>query len=760
MRFAQFKITVCSGKAVRGGRCWVFAWLLSWTFGATAADPATSDAVSFRHDIVPILSQSGCNSGGCHGALAGKGGFRLSLFGYDAESDHFAITRELRGRRLEPSDPGRSLLLTKATAALKHQGGKRFDVDSEEYRILARWIAAGAPGPAADDTQLTGVEVAPSESVRRVGDDLALTVTASFSDGTRRDVTRWARFSATDETVATVGRDGRVRILGAGVGAVTAWYSSRVALARITSPYTNTVEDAVFAKASGPGFIDQLVLAQLKELRLPPSPPADDATFVRRAFLDVIGRLPTAEEVRAFVQDRSPGKHERLADFLLARPEFVDFWAYRWSDLLLVTGSKLRPDAISAYYQWIRDAVAENKPWDAWVRELITARGSSVDEGASNFYAVHQDPEAMAENVSQAFLALSINCAKCHNHPLEKWTNDQYYSFANLFARVRAKGWGGDPRNGDGKRTLYVEDAGDLIQPRTGKPQPPAPLDAPPLEGSDPADRRVALAAWLTSPDNPYFTRAIVNRVWASFLGSGLVEPVDDLRASNPASNEKLLEALARHLIAERYDLKRLMRTILISQTYRRSSEPVPGNESDLRHHARYQPRRLMAEVLSDAIADVTGVSDTFSEIALNDGSSEKTTAYTNVTRSLQLRDAAVRSYFLKTFGRHPREITCECERSNQPSLVQVLHLSNGNTLNEKLASKTGHLTRWLATEPTPIQILEEAWMRCLGRAPTAAEVKATEPLLTEASAPAARREVVEDLYWSLLTSREFLFQH
>ncbi|HAM72413.1 MAG TPA: S-layer protein, partial [Verrucomicrobiales bacterium] len=478
-----------------------------------------------------------------------------------------------------------------------------------------------------------------------------------------------------------------------------------------------------------------------------------------RVFLDTIGRLPTPGEAREFIADPSPEKYPRLVDRLLGRPEYVDYWAYKWSDLLLVTGAKLRPEPLKAYYGWIRARVATNAPWDLLVRELITARGSSTEEGASNFFAVHQDPEAMAENVSQAFLGLSINCARCHNHPLEKWTNDQYYQFANLFARVRAKGWGGDARSGDGQRTLYVEPRGDLIQPRTGRPQPPAPLDAPPLPPDDPGDRREALAAWLTSPSNPYFTRAIVNRVWAHFLGIGLVEPVDDLRVSNPASNEPLLAGLAAHLVGNHYDLKSLMRLILNSETYRRSGDPLPGNREDHRQYSHHYPRRLPAEVLSDAIADVTGVPDSFKELALNDGSSEATAAYKEGTRALELADASVKSYFLKTFGRNQREITCECERSNQPSLVQVLHLSNGPTINEKLASKEGRLSRLLAANPPFPDLMREAWLLCLSREPTVEEQTRLESLM--GGVPAGdRRQAAEDLLWSLLTSREFLFQH
>jgi hypothetical protein len=372
---------------------------------------------------------------------------------------------------------------------------------------------------------------------------------------------------------------------------------------------------------------------------------------------------------------------------------------------------------------------------------------------------VHEDPETLAENTSQAFLSLSINCAKCHNHPLEKWTNDQYYAFANLFARVRAKGWVGGAGGGDGSRTLFTQSRGDLLQPRTGRPQNPAPLDGKPLDAEDPSDRRDALAEWLTSPDNPYFTRAIVNRVWANFFGIGLVDPVDDLRATNPASNEKLLSALSAFTIEHGYDLKALMRLIMLSETYRRSSAPLPENRDDRKWFARAYPSRLTAEVLSDAISDVTGVPDAFNELVDNDGSTRKVDDYPLGARALELTDSSVKNYFLKTFGRNAREITCECERSNQPSLVQVLHLANGSTLNDKLASPSGWITQHLATQPQPAQIVEEAWLRTLGRLPTEEESRPIVELLA-ATEPGELRTAVEDFYWALLSSREFLFRH
>ena len=741
-----------SRLACRAGRVAILLALV-WPAAARADD------ASFELDVIPILSKAGCNGGGCHGALAGKGGFRLSLFGYDPAADHLAITRDAHGRRVDLADPGASLVLTKPTTAVAHKGGRRIDPDGDDYRILAAWITAGCPGPKEGEKRLVGIDLSPAETVTAPGRSARVTVTARYDDGSARDVTRWARFTSADEAIATVDAKGDVSVIGHGEGAVTAWFSSKIAVARIVAPFAHEVPADVFAKAPRANLVDDLVLEQLQKLHLAPSPPCDDATFLRRAFLDTIGRLPAPEEVRTYLADTSPAKRERLVDLLLARPEFVDYWAYKWSDVLLVTGSKLRPEAVNAYYGWIRDRVAENTPWDRLVREVVTASGSSLENGATNYFAVHQDPETMAENTSQAFLSLSIGCAKCHNHPLEKWTNDQYYAFANLFARMRAKGWGGDARNGDGRRTLFVDQRGDLIQPRTGRPQAPAPLDGVPLAADDPADRRAALAAWLTAPDNPYFTRSVVNRVWANFFGIGLVEPVDDLRTSNPASNEKLLAALAAFTVEKGYDLKALMRLVLLSETYRRSSEPLPHNRDDRKWFARTYPKRLMAEVLSDAISDVTGVRDTYTEVALNDGSSEKITGYAPETRALELHDSAVKNYFLKTFGRNARDITCECERSSQPSLVQVLHLANGTTINGKLAAKGGRVTQTLATDPKPRELVDEAWVRCLSRQPTDAERKPLEEMLEKAK-PEERREIVEDMYWSLLTSREFLFRH
>lgn len=715
---------------------------------------------SFRNHVLPVFSKQGCNSGGCHGALAGKGGFRLSLNGYDPIDDHYNVTRDARGRRIEMAAPARSLLLTKPTTAVKHKGGRRLDPGSSDYKVLAEWIVGGSQGPSEKDTTLEHIEVLPKRLKLQPGQAHKLSVRAVYSDGREEDVTRWARFAATDATVAEVDKQtGEISVIGYGEGAVTVWFSSQIVMARVTVPYPHKLPKDLFAKAERANFVDDLVLAQLQQLNLKPSPKAGDEEFLRRVYLDTIGTLPTPKESRAFYADTSGDKRERLINALLSRAEYVDYWTYRWADVFLINGRLLRPEAVKAYYTWLRSRVEQNTPWNDIARQVVTAKGESTKDGQVNFYSVHQDPETMAENVSQAFLSLSIGCAKCHNHPLEKWTNDQYYSFANLFARVRAKGWGGDSRNGDGNRTLYVMAKGDLIQPRTGKPQPPAPLDGDPIPVDSTQDRRELLADWLTSPDNPYFTKAIANRVWAAFFGIGLVNSVDDMRVSNPPSNPQLMEALADYLVEQKYDLKALMRLILNSESYQRTSVSLPENKEDDKHFSRYYPRRLMAEVLHDAIAGITDVPSVFNKLVLTDGSTADTKAYPKGTRALQLSDSSVASYFLKTFGRNERAITCECERSGTPSMVQVLHLSNGSTLNDKLKSKDCSVTGLVAREKDPAKLVEHIYLQCLARFPTEREKDGLLAVLAETPAK-EKRQAIEDLYWALMTSREFLFQH
>lgn len=702
---------------------------------------------SFRNHVESVLSKAGCNGGACHGARAGQNGFRLTLFGFDLAADYSYLTRQARGRRIVPSDPGRSLLLTKPTGALPHKGGVRLDVNEIEYRVLAEWIAAGAPGPGNDDPVIETLEVLPPLTTQKVGATQQLVVMAHFSDGHAEDVTRWAKYTSVDLNVANVGKHGEVKFVGAGEGAIKVWYLNLNALNFNTVRFNEELLGGEPPQQNN--FIDEIVNRKLADLRVPVSPLCDDPTFIRRLYVDSMGVLPTPEEYRAFLADTRPSdvKRAALIDEVLSRPEFVDYWAYKWSDLLLVTGARLRPAAVEAYYKWIRERVADNTPWDVMVRDVVTASGSALENGAANFYALHQSPEEMAETVAQAFMGLSINCAKCHNHPLEKWTNDQYYGMANMFSRVRAKGWGGDFRSGDGNRIVFSDTQGELIQPSTGKPQPPRPLDAEALPFADTGDRRITLSKWLTSSENTYFAKSITNRVWANYLGVGLVEPVDDMRVTNPASNQELLDRASEYLVEHEFDLKQLMRVFLNSATYQRSSVAVEGNVGDRRFYSRYYPRRLKAEVLLDAVSQVTGVSSVFQDREPG-------------TRALQLPDSSIDSYFLSTFGRPERIITCECERTDEPSVTQVLHLYNGDTLNHKLQSKEGHVEKLFTQKTLPADAIKAAYVEALAREPTELELQRLVAIFDSESNPAEKRLVLEDLYWSLLTSKEFIFNH
>ena len=708
---------------------------------------------SFRNHVQPVLAKNGCSAGACHGAAAGQNGFKLSLRGFDDEGDYLTLTRGAFGRRIIPSDPGRSLMLLKPTTTVPHKGGKRFEVDSVDYRILSQWIAAGAPGPKPDDPRIVKIEILPSHVILSPSSSQQLSVRAYFSDGHTEDVTRWAKYTSANEMVSQVDDSGRAKVVGFGEGAITAWYLSRIDIATITVPYTNKPSGKVFAQARRRNFIDELVLEKLKSLNLPPSPRCSDSEFIRRAFIDTIGVLPAAQETRDFLADKSAAKRDKLIDSLLHRPEFVDYWTYKWSDLLLVSSKQLKTPAMWAYYNWIRDNVAANTPWDVFVRKIVTAQGSTIENGAANFYVLHDDPRTMAETTSQAFLGMSINCAKCHNHPMEKWTNNQYYQMANLFARVRAKS---GPAEGD--NVIFVADSGDLVQPLTGHPQPPAPLDGKSLPMDSPDDRRSPLADWLVSPDNPYFSRAIVNRIWANFLGAGLVEAVDDMRITNPASNEKLLTGAAKFLAKEKFDLKSLMRAILQSETYQRASQPLPENASDTRFYTHYYPRRLMAEVLHDAVSEVTGVPTQFTvdRRNANAGLGEK---YPLGLRAIQLPDTQTDSYFLKAFGRPDREKTCACERTAEPSVTQVLHIANGDTINKKLESKNNRISKLLESDTSDEKIVEEIYLSALSRFPTPAEKEKILKVL-DLKDQSERRTIIEDVYWAVLSSKEFLFNH
>ena len=743
-------------RPVADGEAIVTAAVGGRTAAAKVRVSSSKDATppSFRHHVEPTLTRTGCNSGACHGALAGKGGFKLSLRGYDPDADHFALTRQAQARRVDAQRPEESLFLKKPTRALPHGGGTRFDDGSEHYKLLRDWIAAGAAGPKSNDPTLDRVEVYPKAALLKPKQTLSVVVRAAYSDGTVADVTRLAKFLSSEEQVAGVDEDGKVTVMGPGEAGVAVLFGTRVATLTVTSPYPHAVAESTYAKAARRSFIDELVLAKLQLLRLEPSPDCTDAEFVRRVYLDACGILPTPEEVASFLADRSPDRRAKLIDKLLERPEYVDYWAHRWSDLLLVSSRKLPSPAMWAFYRTVRRGVADNQPWDRFAREVLTASGSNLTHGGGSYYVLHKDVNDLVESTAVTFLGTSITCARCHNHPLEKWTQDQYWALANLFGRVGLK-----DSSRPGEVIVHSLPGGDALHPRTGVPMPPTPLDGNPLPLDSPTDRREYFADWLTRPDNPFFARAIVNRVWKALMGRGLVEAEDDLRETNPPTNPELLDALTKDFVDHKYNMKHLVRTILTSATYQRSAQPLPANAADDRFYSRYLVRRLPAEVILDAYSDVTGVVTAFNQVSLGPTGGIAGASYPMGTRAVQLPDSQLVSPFLDAFGRAEREQTCACEKSVDASVGQALHLNNGKTLNDKLRDPKSRLSKWLAENATDAEIVDRVFRLGLSRPPTVDETKRFLAVLSEAG-PQGRREALEDVFWAVLTGKEFLFNH
>ena len=708
---------------------------------------------SFRNHVIPVFTKMGCNQGACHGALAGKNGFKLTLRGYDPEVDYDTLTRQSIGRRVSLQAPAESLILRKAVFQLPHGGGKRFSTDSLEYRVVGEWIANGAPAPKPADPDVVSLEVFPKAAILAPGAEQQLVVRARYTDGRVEDVTRWVKFTSSNEGAATVDESGRVKMTGRGEAAITLWYSSRVLYARVTVPFDNVIAADAYAAFKPVNYIDELALKKWRSLRLAPSRRASDETFVRRAYLDAAGVLPAVEEVEEFLADQAPDKRAKLIDQLLQREEFFDYWAYKWSDLLLVSSRKLRPNTMWAFYNWIRDSVKQNKPWDQFARDIFTGTGSSRENGALNYFVLHKDTIALSENVTQAFLGQRLTCARCHNHPLEKWTQRQYYQFANLFSRVGLK-------NGEkaGEFEIYPKSEGNINHPRLLKPLDPAPLDGKALSLDDLNDRRQHFAAWLTSPQNEYFSRNIVNRVWGNFFGRGLVHPIDDVRATNPASNEELFDAAVKDFTAHGFDIQHLIRTIMNSSAYQLSSEANSTNQSDNAYYSKYMVKRLPGEVILDAMSQVTGVPASFA-------------GYPAGTRAMQLPDIRVQSQFLSVFGR-PERIICDAgERSQDPSIAQALHVINGDTLNKKLSAPDGYLGLFQRLGLSDARVVEHLTLSAYGRYPSADEKRALAAALAQARSSLkpgssqeavrdARRQALEDMVWAMLTSKEFVFNH
>lgn len=691
--------------------------------------------ISFPRDVVPVLTKAGCNTGGCHGKAEGQNGFKLSVFGFDPEADHEAIARQGRGRRLFLPAADKSLMLLKATAYSPHGGGQRMEVGDLRYRRLLRWIDEGAKYVVDDASPIVRIEVEPSEQVLLAKQSQQLRVWAVDAAGVRRCVTTEAEYESNAMPIAGVDDRGFVQASEIpGEAAILARYLGHVTVCRVTIPRP----EVKFARPPEVNFIDRLAWDKLQRLGIEPSGLCDDATFLRRAHLDVIGTLPTADEARAFLADPASDKRAKLVDRLLERPEYADYWAMRFSDLLRVDQSRITPQGALAITRWLRRQFAENRPYDAMVRDLVTAKGNLRAEGPAAYFKALDTPELAARSLSQAFLGVRIECAQCHHHPSDRWGQDDYFALAGLFSGMKRK-----PLPGGGEAIVPVA-ATDLKHPRTGEPVPARPLGAGPVTFGPFDDRRVHLAQWMTADDNPYFARLIANRLWAHYFGRGLVEPIDDLRITNPATNEPLLAELAAHMKAARYDLKAFTRTLLVSRLYQLSPETTASNAADDQNFSHAAHKALPAEVLLDAISQATGKHESFQ-------------GWPEGTRAIEIWDSKLPSYFFRIFGRPVRATVCECERSNEPSIAQALHLMNSPEIIDKIRDRDGHAARVAATPGEPDQIIDELYLTALARLPREDERN----VMREAfSASMDRRQAAEDVLWALLNCKEFLYNH
>lgn len=757
--------------------------------GAEAANifsnPA-SPSISFLRDVLPALSKAGCNAGACHAKPDGQNGFRLSVFSYDPKSDYAEIVKENRGRRIFPAAPDESLIIKKPTTAMPHEGGLRFERGSETHRLLTRWLREGMAYSLTNEPTLQRIVVFPKERRFHKGATQRLLVQAHYSDGNIRDVTQLAGFDSNDKEIAKVDEHGVISVgTLTGQGVVVARYMGFVADSQILVPADRLLPETQYASLPKNNFIDGLAYAHFQQLGLFPSDLCTDAEFLRRASLDAIGVLPTPEEVREFLglsigsksalplpatpergegrgegrsdkgsssSQPSPPTEEReskrraLIDRLLARPEYADYWANKWADLLRPNPDRVGVKSVFVFDQWLRESFRQNKPYDQFVREILSAEGSNHRDGPAVVYRDRREPAELTTMFSQVFLGTRFECAKCHHHPNEKWSQDDFYQFAAFFGTVKQKGAGVSPPISGGTETFYFAPGGKGVKhPVTGQAMSPRPPDGAPTQSAEGIDPRRALADWLTAPDNPFFARAIANRVWAVFFGRGLVEPVDDFRISNPCVNPPLLDALANDFAKSGYDLKHLMRTIMESRLYQLCSTPNESNLADTRNFSRAYRRRLPAEVLLDAVNAVTGVPDTFAGMPAG---SRATQAWTYKIDS-QLMDA---------FNRPNPSSDPPCDRDRQMSVVQSLHLMNSKALQSKLSHKTGRVRQLADSTKSPEEIVTELYFTTLSRPPSDDELKLATAAFT--AEKATRQTATEDIFWALLNSAEFVFNH
>lgn len=693
--------------------------------------------ISFKLDVMPIFMRSGCNVGSCHGAARGKDGFRLSLFGFDPEGDHYRLTREINGRRINLAVPAESLLMEKAGGKVPHTGGQRIQEGDEYWQTLMRWLEAGVPQDPPTVAKPISMEVYPKRAVLDgKGATQRLVVRAKYSDGTDRDVTNLALFLSNNDNSAKVTPDGLVTADNRG----EAFVMARFATFTIGSPFVVLPKGLQFTPPKVPenNYIDTLIHKKLNDLRITPSELCTDEAFVRRAYIDIAGVLPTPEEYDRFMKNPASNKREDLVDELLGRKEFAELWVMKWAELLQIKSSNtVSYKATLLYYNWLQDKISKNVPVNEWVQELLGASGGTFKNPATNYYQNETDILKVSENVAQVFMGMRIQCAQCHNHPFDRWTMNDYYGFAAFFSQIGRKATD-DPR----ELIVFNSGGGEVSNPVTKQQMKPKFLGGaePDVKGKD---RRQVLAAWLASPDNPYFATNLANIVWGHFFGRGIIDQVDDVRVSNPPSNGELLEAMGKKFTEYKYDFKKLVRDICTSRTYQLSTIPNASNEGDTRNFARQTVRRIRAETMLDVISQATETKNKFPGLPLG-------------ARAVQIADGNVSTYFLTTFGRASRETVCSCEVKLEPTLSQSLHMLNGDATTNRI--RQGQLIqKRLAEKKPPEQIIEELYLRTLTRRPSPDEMAKLQAALKEEPDKA---KGLEDVFWALMNTREFVFNH
>lgn len=730
----------------------------------TARDAVAAE-ISFRNDVMAALSKAGCNLGTCHGNARGKGGFQISLRGQDPTRDYLVLTRDWVARRTNPSDPDHSLLLLKPTMQIAHEGGRRFNVDSAEYRVLREWIASGTPDDPADQPRLSELKVSPREAyllpAKESGWSLQLKAEAVFSDGSTRDVTTKAVYEIS-APIADLSPSGLVRGLQAGETTVLVRYLQQQIPVRFA--FLHERNNFAWSSPAAANVVDERVYAKLQRLRINPSGPCDDATFIRRLYQDLLGILPTAEEARQFVADSSPRKRAAAIDQVLERPEFADWWALKWADLLRIEEKTLDRKGVENFHGWLRQAFAANKPLDQLVREIIAARGSTYEVPPANFYRALRDPFERSEAAGQLFLGARLQCAKCHNHPFDRWTQDDYYSWGSVFSRVDYKILENNRRDTndkhefDGEQIVFLSRKGEAKDPRTDNTRDPKFLGATSQIGSK-ADPLIALSEWMTSPDNERFVQMLANRTWQQVTGRGIVEPVDDFRATNPPSNPELMQTLCEELKGTgsashtAFDLRHLLRLILNSNTYQSSTDPNDTNRDDETNFSHALVRRHSAEQLLDATSQVLDVPLKFNGFPAGPRAAQLPAVHLARRREGSLTSA---DQFLTVFGKPQRLQSCDCERSDETTLAQTFQLVSGSLVNQMLAERGNRIDSLTKSDRDLTDVITDLYWVALTRSPTSEELQQTRQYIESAK---SRRAALEDITWGLLNSHEFLLR-